>query len=165
MRHVRKLKQGNIPAWPLPPAEAPSIAHPIPQEAPHYDVLIGLAIEENRPQDVLHWYDRRGGRQRDDDPIACAIVEVAPDRAIEIWRRSVDAQIAHTKPRAYEVAAGYLRKIRRTLTSHCRETEWNEYLEGIRAQHRRKRRLLEILDGLQGKPIVASPGSHVTTTT
>jgi uncharacterized Zn finger protein len=33
-------------------------------------------------------------------------------------------------------------------------TEWKSYLEDLREQHLRKRRLIEILDGLDGRPIV-----------
>jgi uncharacterized Zn finger protein len=32
--------------------------------------------------------------------------------------------------------------------------EWENYLKELREQHIRKRRLIEILDGLDGKPIV-----------
>jgi len=36
--------------------------------------------------------------------------------------------IALTKPKAYEVAAGYLRKVHRVLKKLEREKEWQRYL-------------------------------------
>jgi uncharacterized Zn finger protein len=37
-----------------------------------------------------------------------------------------------------------------------RDREWTSYLEYLREDHFRKKRLMEILDGLDGKPIVKS---------
>jgi uncharacterized Zn finger protein len=34
------------------------------------------------------------------------------------------------------------------------QAEWDQYLKGLRSTHARKRRLLEILDALDGKPIM-----------
>jgi uncharacterized Zn finger protein len=59
-----------------------------------------------------------------------------------------------TTPAHYEVAAGYLRKVRNLLTSLDRTPEWNARLASLRETQRRKRRLIEILDGLAGRPIV-----------
>lgn len=156
-RPERQSEKGaNLPAWPLPTAEVCSSSSGGHRPAPHYDVLINVAIHENRPEQVLHWYDKRGVRRPDDHRIAHAIAELAPDRAIEIWRRAVDGEIARTKPRAYQVAAGFLRRIRQTLRNHDREAEWYAYLDEVRARHRRKRRLLDILDGLERKPIIST---------
>ncbi|MCK5328599.1 MAG: hypothetical protein KAR36_08345 [Candidatus Latescibacteria bacterium] len=67
-----------------------------------------------------------------------------------------EAQIAQVKPSAYEVAVGYLRKAHKVLERLGREKEWKACLAGIRETHRRKRRLLEILDGLDGRRILDS---------
>jgi uncharacterized Zn finger protein len=36
--------------------------------------------------------------------------------------------------------------------------QWSQYLQGLRQQHARKIKLIEILDGLEGKPIVKKNG-------
>lgn len=41
-----------------------------------------------------------------------------------------------------------------------RSSEWPEILAEVRESHRRKRRLMEVLDGLEGKPIVCRKRSR-----
>lgn len=62
--------------------------------------------------------------------------------------------IAQVKPSAYQEAANYLRKAAKVMTSQKKQAEWERYLEGLREKHIRKRRLMEILDSLDGKPII-----------
>jgi len=47
----------------------------------------------------------------------------------------------------------YLRKIHHLFKTKGREKEWQPYLTELRQAHARKRRLLEILDSLSGRPI------------
>ena len=89
-----------------------------------------------------------------DDRIAQAIVEVYPHRAIAIWKGIAESQIVKTQTKAYEVVARYLRKIHHVLKKQGRDEEWHNYLAEIRETNQRKRRLLEILDGLIGRPII-----------
>ncbi len=77
-----------------------------------------------------------------------------PDRALAMWKKIAEAQIAQTQPRAYEVAAGYLRKVHRVLKKLRREPEWKSYLAKLRQANARKRRLIEILDNLAGRRII-----------
>jgi uncharacterized Zn finger protein len=44
--------------------------------------------------------------------------------------------------------------MQRLLGQLGREREWDEYLSGLRTEHRRKRALLETLERLSGRPIV-----------
>ena len=48
-----------------------------------------------------------------------------------------------------------LRKVARVLCRQKEQAQWNQYLKGLKEAHARKRRLIEILDGLDGKPIIA----------
>jgi len=61
---------------------------------------------------------------------------------------------AKVKPSAYQEAAKSLRKAAKVMRREKDLAEWESYLTGLREQHARKRRLIEILDGLEGKPIV-----------
>lgn len=65
--------------------------------------------------------------------------------------------IAEVKPKAYEKAAVYLGKIQRVLKKRKKDKEWQKYILEIRHEHFRKRKLLEILDGLNGKRIMDIP--------
>ena len=158
----RKRKKHNIPRWPLPETGVEGITDYDRPPAPMLETLIDLAIAEKQPDEILCWYDQRkptGGEGArylwgNDDKIAEAIVETYPERAIAIWKQTAQAHIALTNVKAYETAAAYLRKVQRVLKRHKREPEWKTYLAELRDSHTRKRRLLEILDGLEGRRII-----------
>jgi uncharacterized Zn finger protein len=136
------------------------------REGPRLDVLLELALAENRPADALHWYDRLNDARRTDPyswgagqystRVAEAVEETHPDRAIPVYLKAVADYIAQTSPSAYEQALPYLRKLRTILTRLGREEEWASYLTKLRETERRKRKLMEVLDRLDGKRIVDS---------
>ena len=154
---ARMVKEGTIPPWPLPESGLkPAIERP-PIHPPMTDTLIGIAMAEKRPDEVLRWYDQRKPRSRGwdsgwfvEDRIAEAVAGPYPDRAVAIWKQLAEKQIALTKPKAYEEAAGYLRKVHRVLTQLGKEQDWQGYLAALRRANERKRRLVQILDILAG---------------
>ena len=94
-----------------------------------------IAIAEKRPDDVIRWYDKHepkgmGGWWSGsyDDKVAGALVDHYPDRALGIWKKLAETEIALAKPKAYGAAAGYLRKAHRVLKKLGREKEWQGYL-------------------------------------
>lgn len=124
-------------------------------------VLIDIAIAEKKPEEVLRWHDQATSQATgvrwpgyDSNRVAEAVAEAYPERALEIWKKMAEAQIAQVQPKAYEVAADYLRKVHKVLERLGREKEWKALLAQIRDTHRRKRRLLEILDRLDGRRII-----------
>ncbi len=157
-RRGRKRKSDPEMDWPLP---APEVEMPAPRgevEAPMVDVLMRLAIAEKKPNEVVKWYDH-AGRTRDtfwmydvtpDDEVADAIASTHPDRAVAIWKELAESEIARVKPRAYEDAVPYLRKVRDVLTGSGRDGEWQEYLAALRQQNKRRPRCMEQLDRLEG---------------
>ena len=160
------LSVGGRGTWPLPPADSLPGASPLERTgrapaAPHFDVLLELAFRERRPGDILYWYDRLRARKRSVDwgwqapvdavRVAEAVSETHPERSLEIWRNAAEAEIAQTSPAAYEKAAEHLKRCRALLERLGRGAEWATYLAGLREIHRRKRRLLEILDALEGR--------------
>ncbi len=157
------LEKGELPwkqkSWPLP---ASGLALPDgngPNQFPLVAHLITIAILEKKPDQVLKWYDQRpktrfGGLEVDEDAIATAIQTYAPERAVDIWKSIAESLIAQAKPSAYQKAAKYLRKAARVMGRVKKLPAWGNYLDALREQHHRKRRLMEILDGLDGKPIV-----------
>ena len=162
---MRYLETGKLPRtnppWPLPETGAIETGEAGQRKFPLIDTLIDIAIAEKWPDDVIRWYDKRKPRETgwwsrgfQDDKVAEAVVDLYPDRALGIWKKLAETEIAFAKPRAYEAAAGYLRKAHRVLKKLGREKEWQGYLAQLREANVRKRRLLEILDSLIGGRIV-----------
>jgi uncharacterized Zn finger protein len=156
-----KLPQSD-PTWPLPETGVKEDRETRKSEFPMIDILIYIAIEEKRPDDVLRWYDQQRSKKQvfwgwdgyQEDQIAEAVADHYPDRALTIWMNVVEKQIALTKPKAYEVAAIYLRKVYSLLKKLKREEEWENYLLKLRQANARKTKLIEILSRLEGRRIV-----------
>jgi len=166
---LRFLETGKRTApsgkWPLPPTQLRSADPPdgrAGEPVKHWDVLRDLAIEEHRPDDVLRWHDRLAPRGRpsfwrSDDAglrVARAVASTHPERAVDIYHAAAERLIERAKPDAYVEAGGFVRRVRELLHASKRSSEWPAVLTELREPHRRKRRLMEVLDGLEGQPIV-----------
>lgn len=155
------LEDGRDPrcdkGWPLPPPLA-SYGPPTatPNRIPDTELLIDIAIAEQRTEEVLRWYrtwETRKGRYPWDvlhmgPRVADALAETYPDEAIAIWKAMVAMLIAETKPKSYQQAEPFLQRIKRRMNELKRKQEWEGYLAGLRREHHRKRRLMEVLDGV-----------------
>jgi uncharacterized Zn finger protein len=157
----RAANNRAIPAWPLPESGLTDDADRRYLRFPIVDTLIPIAVAEKRPDEILRWYDQRkpevsgwGWYGVHDDQIAEAIVQTYPERALGIWKKLAEASIAETQTRAYEQACAYLRKLRDLLQQLGRTREWQSYVANLRQVNARKRRLLELLDDLEGRRII-----------
>jgi uncharacterized Zn finger protein len=158
------LESGVLPwrqeGWPLPPTGLDAPERTPRQTFPLIEELIDIAIYEKDPERVLYWYDHRpqsrfGWVWVNEDRVAEAIEAYAPDRAVTIWKSKAESLIAQVSPGAYEEAARYLRKAGAVLVREGRQQEWARYLQELKETHARKRRLIEVLDRLTRKPILA----------
>ena len=157
----RVAEKATVPPWPLPQTgleEKVEVRH---MDFPMIGTLIDIAIAEKRPDEVIRWYDRRkrgsagsGWTWFQEDKIAKAVANAYPDRAVDIWKKLAESQIAQTQPKAYEVAAGFLRNMRHTFRRLGGDCEWLSYLAQLRSANARKKKLLEILDSLTERPII-----------
>jgi uncharacterized Zn finger protein len=122
------------------------------EKQPDFDTLIALAIDEKKPAEVLKWYDLQRKTQRgygySADRVASAVRDFAPERAIALWKGLAEAQIALVKPKAYAEAAVFLRKMGKLMRERNMAAQWDGYIQSLRNEHRRRPRLLEVLDGL-----------------
>jgi len=158
---IGKLPQTD-PTWPLPETGVKEDREARRSEFPMIDVLIDIAIEEKRPDDILRWYDQRRSKKQvfwgwdgyQEDQIAEAVADHYPNRALAIWKNVAEKQVALTKPKAYEAAAVYLRKVHSLLKKLKREEEWKNYLLKLRQANAQKIKLIEILSRLEGRRIV-----------
>ncbi len=158
------LEAGNLPwgheKWNLPKT---GLDAPKPRKRdlfPMLEKLIDIAILEKKPDQVLRWYDQlpknRFSRPWvDENDVALAVETYAPDRAVEMWKRKAEGLIALVKPKAYQEAAVYLKKAGKLMVREKKSSEWKRYLQNLKQEQKRKRRLVEILDGLLGKPIIS----------
>ncbi|HZT79813.1 MAG TPA: SWIM zinc finger family protein [Gemmataceae bacterium] len=157
------------PPWPLP--AVPPELKPVrgfPQygpKGPHYDVLLDLAFQEKRPDDILRWFDKLHETRRAasygyyyngglDGRVADAVAGTHPDRAEKLYKDVIGSLVARTSPAAYEAALPYLRKLKKLLHGQKRVEEWDRYLAHLRETERRKRRFMEVLDRIERRPIV-----------
>lgn len=160
---LRYLEKGELPwkqkGWPLPESglDRPDADHP--KRFPMVEDLIDIAILEKKPDQVLRWYDQRpkgrfGWFGVNHDVVATAVQTHAPERAVAIWKKKAETLIAQVKATAYQEAAKYLHKAGSVMAREKKPAEWEQYMKELRTAHVRKRRLIEILDGMDGKPIL-----------
>ena len=80
--------------------------------------------------------------------MAEAVRDHAPERAIALWKSLAEAQIALVNYKAYVDAADFLRKMGKLMRERDMTAQWDAYIQSLRNEHRRKPRLMEVLDGL-----------------
>jgi uncharacterized Zn finger protein len=105
---LRFLETGRHPRcgkWPLPEAGLASAGDRSGSlTEKHWDVLRDLAIDEDRPDDVLAWHDRlakgerSGWRSGCDLRVARAVSAIHPDRAIEMYTAAAERLIDRKHP-------------------------------------------------------------------
>ncbi len=161
------LETGAIPwkqkNWPLPKTVLPAPDPKRDKDYPMIKELINVALFEKDPKRILDWYDRLAEKQymlnaTTDDRIAAAVADYAPERAVSIWQKMAESEIAVVKPKAYKVAARYLRRAERVMVKQKKSADWEQYLQELRRIHARKRRFIEILNRLEKKLIIKGKG-------
>jgi uncharacterized Zn finger protein len=145
--------------WPLPAPEVTADkGNSFRTDFPIYGVLIDIAIHEKRLDDVvdLHQSLKSNGRWHNsrDEEVAKAVSASHPDVALAIWHTLALNQIGEVKPAAYAIAASYLSKMRQVYLRSKQLAKWQNLITTIRTEHKRKIRLLEILDSLEGKRLI-----------
>ncbi len=146
----------SLVSWPLPPTE---IELPpkkdIGENYPDIGMLINIAIDEKRPNEVLKWFEvskKRGhGGRWNHDKVAVALQETHPDVSLELWKGLAEAEIAHVQPAAYQEAGRYLKKMQTVYQREKRLSEWQAYLTKLREDNSRRPRMVEVLDRLESK--------------
>jgi uncharacterized Zn finger protein len=157
------LEQGRLPwrqdDWPLNQTNLDLPSDNRSRQFPMLADLIDISIMEKQPDQVLHWYnqipeDQVGWYAVDNDAVAETIENYAPERAVSIWQAKAEQLIEQVKPSAYQEAVKYLRKAGTIMAREKQKDKWKQYLDQLRSKHNRKRRLIEIISDLEGRPIV-----------
>ncbi len=167
------LDKGNRPqygpgGWPLPETGLEREEEEKTPQPARAEVRIEIALFEREIDRALsiykaeiksiHTYWGWGGAWAGGihEEVARAVAKRYPDEAIAIWKRLVKELVAQTKPAAYRSAVPYLKKIKGLLERTGRKSEWDLFLNAVRVENARKRKLLEILDGLTNRPLIES---------
>jgi uncharacterized Zn finger protein len=157
-------------AWllPLPDYLVPLLRRRGPDDPPrpHLDVLLSMAIEAKRPDEVLRWFDRIRSQARQAgyhrswdthaDEVAAAVASTHPARAQEIYLGELKARLPLADFAAYQTVVSYLKKLRPIYGALGRPSEWQALVTSIRETYRNRPRFMELLDGLDGRTIVQS---------
>lgn len=158
------LRSGRCPtsagggggSWPLPEPEVERMRAGGNQGGdnfPQRELLIDIAILEKRHDDAVAIYDELRGVRRwgwsVDERLAGAVADSHPDVSLRIWKEIADRLIGQVKPKSYQEAAGYLRKMRGLYGKTGRLAQWQEMIARLRVEHKAKRRLMEVLDDLE----------------
>ena len=160
---LESLEKATLPwvmqAWPFENRSLSSTDSRRIDTGRRSDILIELAIHENDPERVLALYDNRPKQSgflvhRRENEIAQAVRDYAPERAVRLWQILAEQLIAQVNVGAYEEAAIYLRKAAKVMNEQGQQKIWGKYLAALRTEHKRKRRFVEILDSLDGRPIL-----------
>ncbi len=140
--------------WPLPEPEVRTLQDRR-RRFPDEDMLIEIALLEKRFDDAVAIYSSRtkvnSWNYHLDDGLADAVAATHPDVALRIWRVIANEEIARVQPKAYKEAAIYLRKMHKVYKKTKRVAEWEALILELRIQHKAKRRLMEVLDGLTNR--------------
>jgi len=125
--------------------------------APRFDILCEWAIAENRPNDVIRWFDelskqKTAIRSVSREKVADAISDSHPDRAFRLYRDLAEHEMEATCD--YPSAIRVLRKVRKSLETAGCVADWQNVLAEIRTMHRRKPSLMKHLDELEAGSIV-----------
>jgi uncharacterized Zn finger protein len=152
------------PSWPLPETGVKQPVKVKPGEFPLVSVLIEIAMHEKQTAEVVRWYDYHLHHSRNpnywnlgylpEDEIAESVFKEYPERSISIWKNIAEGLIRMAQVGAYERASHYLSRVSHVYRQLGEEEEWKDYLTGLRAANIRKRRLQEILDSLEDKPVI-----------
>jgi uncharacterized Zn finger protein len=163
----KRPEQGTV-GWPLPDTGLESKDKGKTPRPAGAEVRIEIALFEKEIDRALSIYKTEvkslhsqwgwGGAWKGSihEDVAQAVAKRYPDEAIAIWKQMVKGLIAQTKPAAYRSAVPYLKKIRIQLERTGRKSEWDRFLNILRVENARKRKLQEILDGLTAKPLIES---------
>lgn len=159
-------------SWPLPVPDYLQSLWPQESQRTHWDVLLDMALDQKRPKDVLHWYDRMNadthakgwygaGRTRQEQ-VADAVAQSHPQRALEIRQKQLAELLPQTGVRAYESCAACLIKIKPLLAALKRHGQWDHLLTEIREKYKNRPRFMEVLDKFDGRTILQTSQTRLT---
>ncbi len=150
--------------WPLPQT---GTRPPFKQENAGR-ALLEIALEEKRAKDVWTLYERMELRARETASVskyAClcspyselawrvadAIARELPEKALEVWKVKIQANLPSANENCYQTICRALEKMRPVMRKLGRMADWLRLVEGLRTEYKRRRNFVAMLDKLTGK--------------
>jgi uncharacterized Zn finger protein len=111
--------------------------------------LVGILLWERRYDEAWReaveggcspslWLELAAAREKDH-----------PGDAISVYRDRIESLIDHKNKESYREARDLILKVRDLMRRTGREPEFAAYLDSVRAAHRRKRNLMDLLEGVE----------------
>jgi uncharacterized Zn finger protein len=116
-------------------------------ESYHSSGHVEIFLHEGLIEDAIAAVEKRPGTALI-GRVADAAVEPHPDWVISTCRTQAEEIMDGGRSRHYSEAIGWLRKVRAAYRAAGREGQWQRYLEGLIARHRRKYKLRPMLESL-----------------
>jgi hypothetical protein len=126
-----------------------------------WTVLVDVYLDEGDVAAAIDAFDRRGKQQRpgtwyamstgfgdQELNLARAAERDYPDRAVSIYRKKAEGMIGYRQRSSYQVAAGYLARVKEILVRGDRAEEWATLIGELRTTYKSLRALREELDAL-----------------
>ncbi|MBN1900626.1 SWIM zinc finger domain-containing protein [Candidatus Sumerlaeota bacterium] len=149
-----KAPKTSKPPWVLPDPRIRFPRYYSRESFPVYNALIDIAILENRMKDVIKWHEEskksRNPEGEKSEGVAEFIKDSYPDIALQIWRDLVDSLLSYSDVSNYHEAKRHLEKMKPVYEKENRQGEWRELLTQLRQQNKHRRRMIEVLDSLEG---------------
>lgn len=120
------------------------------------ETLVRISVEEGHLDDAVAWYRRIPGgpghlADRLGDELASAVRGTHPEVALGIWQKRAEGWIARVNPSAYRAAGAYLECMAALYRELERTEEWRAYVDELRTANRRRPRMMEVLESVEGK--------------
>jgi uncharacterized Zn finger protein len=133
------------------PVDVPGCKHAVGTVLAYLDALKhGRDVPLAEPSDPRLWLLEAPP----DDPRTAVTGPVGTKHAAR--EQVIDELLADPTPSACEAALPHLRKLRELLLATGRAAEWDDYEAALRRAYWRRSRLLEVLDRLRTRPIIAA---------
>ena len=159
------LETGTLPwqqpEWPRELSDhniQPIIWKNLNQKFPFIRFLLDIALQEKSVENIIYWYDKINKDpiriyhsmyyDNIDEKVANTLYTLDPECSISILKKVVDNKIKSGKVVNYPTAVFYLKRIKNIMLTKNQDLNWNDYINTIKSDYRRKYHLIKLLKDL-----------------
>ena len=119
------------------------------QHSPDHSLLVEIFLWEQNYEEAWQEAIAGGCSQHLWLRLADASLKDYPERSLPIYLELIAPTLARTNNAAYDEAIKLLGKMRKAMLSLDRTTEFDDYLAALRAEYKRKRNFIKLLDRMR----------------
>lgn len=160
---LKYLETGRRPdgklGWPLPDTGDP-VDRGWEKNFPDEHLIIEIALHEKRYADAVRWFKTclndnlpSWNAYRFPDQgwdVAKAVADVLPEDAIAIWKVAIERNCRTAASYAYQAIVSALSEMRPVMERLGRRSEWEKIVLNLREEYKKRKNLVQMLDGLMG---------------